>query len=208
MDTDPDAGRNVERIVVWRSLHRVALERCVFASARHDYSFEGTVLTADPPLEVRYEIVCDRVWRTRSVRVRIEGGDFAREIELECDGHGVWRDGSRVLHELDGCHDVDLSVTPATNTLPIRRLELPIGASASVTAAWIRIPEWTVQPLDQRYTRLEARRYVYESPGFQAELELDDLSLVERYGELWARVGEAPFPLRRDRSGSTPSRSE
>jgi uncharacterized protein len=190
----------VERIVVWRRLDRVTLERCVLSGARHGWTLAGTVLIADPALEVRYEIVCDRVWRTREVTVRMDGGDFAREIRLQCDGRGEWRDESRRLFELDGCHDVDLSVSPSTNTLPIRRLELPIGASAQVTAAWIRIPQWTVEPLNQRYTRLEARRYVYESPSFTAELDVDDLSLVERYGEVWARVGEAPASARASRS--------
>ena len=33
------------------------------------------------------------------------------------------------------------AVTPATNTLPIRRLNLQIGGSKSVIAAWVKFPD-------------------------------------------------------------------
>jgi hypothetical protein len=186
----------LERLVVWRGLDEVSLQRCALFRARGGWGLEGVVLLAEPPIEVRYDVRCDLAWRTRSVRIRMDGGDLVRELRLEVDERGAWNDGSRELRELDGCRDVDLSVTPSTNTLPMRRLALPLGSTAEVRAAWIRVPEWAIEPLAQRYTRLEAHRYVYESPGFRAELEVDDLSLVVRYGELWARVGEAPPPSR------------
>jgi uncharacterized protein len=84
---------------------------------------------------------------------------------------------------------VDLAVTPATNTLPIRRLDLQIGHSASVTAAWIRFPELEIQPLSQRYTRLAKNTYRYESdPGFSTEIRVDDLGLVTYYRGGWERI--------------------
>ena len=78
--------------------------------------------------------------------------------------------------------DVDLAVTPATNTLAIRRLSLQVGSSVSGIAAWIKFPELTVQLLSQRYTRLAQNTYRYESnTGFSAEIVLDDLGLVTAY---------------------------
>ena len=53
---------------------------------------------------------------------------------------------------------MDLSATPSTNTLPIRRLALDVGASREVRAAWIRFPSCEIAPLPQRYTRLADRR--------------------------------------------------
>jgi hypothetical protein len=89
-----------------------------------------------------------------------------------------------------GCLDVDLAFTPATNILPLRRLGLAVGESREMTAAWVRFPELSVEPLAQRYTRLDERRVRYESRGgaFTAELEVDELGLVVRYPPLWERV--------------------
>ena len=88
-----------------------------------------------------------------------------------------------------GCHDVDLALTPATNTLPIRRLNLQVGSSESVVAAWVKFPDLTVQPLSQRYTRMTKDTYRYESnTGFSAEIVVDDLGLVASYPGGWERI--------------------
>jgi uncharacterized protein len=95
-----------------------------------------------------------------------------------------------------GCLDVDLAFTPATNILPLRRLHLAVGESREMTAAWVRFPDLSVEPLAQRYTRLDERRVRYESRdgSFTAELEVDDLGLVVSYPPLWARAAVGGQP--------------
>ncbi len=77
---------------------------------------------------------------------------------------------------LDGCTDVDISVTPFTNTLPIRRLNLDQDESTEIETVYISVPELQVETAIQRYTCLdslddEGGRYRYESvpSGFTAE---------------------------------------
>ena len=78
---------------------------------------------------------------------------------------------------------------PATNTLPIRRLNLELGQSREVTAAWLKFPDLTLAILPQRYTRLAPQRYGYQSgTGFSAEMLVDDLGLVTAYPGGWERV--------------------
>ncbi len=86
--------------------------------------------------------------------------------------------------------DVDISVTPSTNTLPIRRLALAVGEGRDVTAAWVRLPQLIVEPLPQRYVRIADRQYRYESRGgaFTAALDIDELGLVTQYPPAWAQV--------------------
>ena len=92
--------------------------------------------------------------------------------------------------ELDGCTDVDLVSTPFTNTLPIRRLGLEPGQSADVRVAWIDHDTLQVAPVRQRYTRLEDRRWRYESleTGYDAELEVDEHGLVLDYPDEFRRI--------------------
>lgn len=102
----------------------------------------------------------------------------------------MWRESGHIVPAIDGCQDVDLAVTPATNTLPIKRLRLPVGGSASLVAAWVKFPEFQIQPLSQRNTRLGPSTYRYESDtGFRADIEVDDLGLVIVYPGSWERVG-------------------
>ena len=112
-----------------------------------------------------------------------------KNLSLNAESRGVWRSSDQELRELLGCSDVDLAVTPATNTLPIRRLDLGIGKSQSLTAAWVKFPELSVQPLSQRYTRLTKNTYRYESStGFSAQIVVDDLGLVTTYPGGWERI--------------------
>jgi hypothetical protein len=142
------------------------------------------------PFRARYTIRCDAGWCVREVQVALLDSDTP-PLALRSDGAGHWSalDGTS-LPALDGCIDIDISATPFTNTLPIRRLDLPIGASRDLEMAYIRVPELGVEPDPQRYTRLGDRLYRYESrdSNFTADLPLDADSLVLDYPGLFRRV--------------------
>jgi hypothetical protein len=135
---------------------------------------------------------CDIGWRTLRADVSGSIGHDQVRIAIVHDARrGVWtRDGVE-QPRVAGAVDVDLGFSPSTNTLPIRRLTLPVGVAAPVRAAWLRFPELELVPLDQVYTRDAERQYVYESAGgFRAILEVDEMGLVTRYGEYW--IAEPP----------------
>ena len=139
---------------------------------------------------LHYTIDCDTAWRTRSALIIGEASGQPVRFDLAADGAGHWtRDGKRVS-DVDGALDVDLGFTPATNTLPIQRLKLAVGASAPVTSAWLRFPELHLERLEQTYTRESERSYRYravvDGEPFTALLETDDVGRVLRYGNLWA----------------------
>jgi len=87
-----------------------------------------------------------------------------------------------------GSIDLDLHFSPSTNLLPIRRLNLSIGEQAQVKAAWLRFPEFTLEPLEQMYRRVDDVIYHYESAGgkFVAELKVNAVGLVTLYPKVWA----------------------
>jgi hypothetical protein len=194
------------RTVLWRGLWRPGCEWCELASDGEGWCLGGTALVAveGEPFQVRYSVRLDSRWATRAVEITVRQGraPHERQLRLSVDRQYRWeiarepagddapRDNDAAL---SGLADVDLGFTPATNTLPIRRLAPAIGQGVDVTAAWVRFPELTVQPLPQRYTRLAERRYRYESNNgaFVAELEVDDLGLVVRYEGGWERVSPA-----------------
>ncbi|GAE04428.1 hypothetical protein JCM10914_473 [Paenibacillus sp. JCM 10914] len=102
-----------------------------------------------------------------------------------------WEGGTdRELGALAGLTDIDLGISPSTNTLAIRRLRLQPGDSAAITAAWVRFPSLEISPLPQRYTRTGENTYRYESNdgAFQADLEIDEHALVTQYADIWSRI--------------------
>ena len=127
-------------------------------------------------------------------------GDAHRHRAGRCaDQHqhvATWRDaaGGHPLPDLQGCIDVYIRVTPATNTLPIRRLGLAVGDSRDIAVAYVPLPQGAgdLRPrrVMQRYTRLDGPgRYRYEGldSGFVAEIEVDAAGLVLDYPGVFRR---------------------
>lgn len=140
------------------------------------------------PCAVSYEVTADSQWITRRAVVTMSS-ESGRTVEIEHDGAGHWSvDGGERL-ALSACRDVDLGISPCTNTLPIRRLGLEVGELAHLDAVWVRFPEMKVEVLTQTYERLGDRMYRYTSPSFQRDIEVDDAGLVVRYGDdLWQAI--------------------
>jgi hypothetical protein len=182
-----------KRVVVWKNKLLNGTDYCALWHTAEGWLLKGTVvglIKEQLPMLANYEIYCDENWLTHRVRVERAIGSDVKTLLLTVESRGVWGSSGRELHEIRGCDDVDLAVTPATNTLPIRRLNLGVGSSKSVIAAWVKFPELEVQPLSQRYTQLAKGRYRYESDtGFSAEVVVDDLGLVIAYPGGWDRIG-------------------
>lgn len=184
------------RTILWRSVGPTGSEYFGLWRDGDGWQLRGTVVAAldGQPARVRYGVICDAAWRTMAVHVALRTGSGETPLHLTADGEGNWRRSGSEETSVLGCLDIDLAITPATNTLPIRRLNLDAGETRSVTAAWLRFPELTLQPLDQTYERLNGTRYRYTSAtGFSADLEVDDLGVVTRYGNLWERAADATF---------------
>ena len=135
-----------------------------------------------------YLVCCDEQWRVRRLDVHVAGKG---RVSLRADGAGNWLDADGTpLPALQGCMDVDLSGSPFTNTLPIRRLGAALQARQEIRVAYVDLPRLDVQPVAQAYTRLAPDRVRFESLSrpFSAELEVDGDGLVLRYEGLFTRV--------------------
>jgi hypothetical protein len=177
---------------LWRWLQGTGLERFEFLRTADEWIFRGTILTLvhDAAAEARYEITCDRLFRTRAanISVRDAAGDRSPRIAAES---GRWYENGIENQTVAGAIDIDLGWSPSTNTLPVRRLGLENGqASGEFIATWVRFPELTLEPLPQEYLRLGDRKYRYSSGGgaFVAELLVDEHDLVLDYEGFWQRA--------------------
>ena len=142
------------------------------------------------PSALRYHVRCDEHWRTRDAVVDGWRAGHPVELRIERDSAGGWTINGRPSASVQGCVDLDLSFTPATNLLPLRRLRLAPGAAAEVRAAWLEWPGAVLRPLPQRYARRTDGLYAYEAelPGgdvFAADLEVDAVGWITEYPGLW-----------------------
>ena len=155
-----------------------------------DVVLSGWVVAAveGTPCAVSYEVVADPGWVTRHVAITL-ASDSDRALSISHDGEGSWSVDGVPRPDLASCRDVDLGISPSTNTLPIRRLQMGVGDGAHLDAAWVRFPQMTVEVLSQRYVRIGDSSYRYSSANFHRNLEVDGDGVVVRYGDdLWQAV--------------------
>lgn len=178
--------------ILWRAADGNSLERCTFEPTDGGWRISGTVLlvSGDRPHEIRYSVQTDPGFRTRTVGAHVQSPDGDRRLALRTDGAGTWTTNDEPVLDVFGATDIDLSWTPATNTLPIRRLGLDVGEVADITAARIRFPEPEVERVVQRYERLSDRTYRYTAANADAELTVDSIGRVVDYPEGWQMVAQ------------------
>jgi len=180
----------MHRCYRWAAHEKGGLEHLELDESGGAIAAEGVVIgvdDADKPFGCRYAIRCDAYWHVRRVEVRVAG---RASLLLESDGEGNWSDAQgRPQPALAGCIDVDLTCTPFTNTLPLRRLGPRLRQRHTITVAYVDVPALAVEPSQQAYTWLGPGRYLFESLSnrFSAEIETDVDGLVLRYPGLFSR---------------------
>lgn len=182
--------------VSWRRSDEVEVdEHCTFALRDSGLSLIGTVLGAEEglPVRVEYRVLTDRDGFTTAVHVRDLRGFETRTISIERNPKGGWTVDGASARSLRGCTDIDLGCSPSTNTLPIRRLRLGIGAAKTIQAAWVRFPELIVVKTPQTYSRIDEFAYRYASGTFEADITVDDDGIVAGYAA-WRRTGYSTGP--------------
>ncbi len=172
----------------WRRLDVVGHDAARFIATDQGATLEGRAIFAhdDGPACIEYRVETDR--DGRSVRGLVAGFLGAQSVShvIARESNGWTLDGV-VVPDLDDLHDIDFGFTPATNILHVRRAGLRDGEAGDLDVVWFDLGERTLARLPQRYERIDAMRYHYQSPtnDYRAVLEMAANGFVRSYPGLW-----------------------
>jgi len=189
--------------ILWRALYWPGHEACSLYRLNAEWRLEGTAvfLHEGRTCRLTYLIACDAVWQTRSAVVSGSVGEQDIDFEIIVDAYHRWQVNGVMKPSVEGCIDIDLNFSPSTNLLPVRRLNLEVGARREVKAAWLRFPSFELEPLPQAYERIDDFKYRYSSRGgsFTTDLTVNKVGFVTVYPQLWEVEGNewvsAAIPL-------------
>ena len=120
------------KTVVWQQWDNVGLEYLQLTESDEAIVVDSTVIGVNDNnvyFRLRYQINCDAHYQVQRVDLDLAGHE---PITLTNDGNGHWfHTNNYLLPALDGYVDIDISATPFTNTLPIRRLDWQSGLRSS-----------------------------------------------------------------------------
>jgi uncharacterized protein len=180
--------------VIWEQTVEKGLEHLIL---KQDKNIEADSLALGmiegAAYRIKFQIICDLDWGVK--RVKVEDLLNHNELGFLKKSEGVWTDErGHLMDALNDCTDVDIMITPFTNTLPIRRLKLALHESKEISVVYFSVPDLTVSKLDQRYTFLlqgkDHQVYKYESltSGFTSEIKVDAGGLVLDYPGIFKMV--------------------
>lgn len=101
-----------------------------------------------------------------------------------------WIVNGQVRPDLKNCTDIDISITPFTNSLPINRLRLDLNKPQPIEVLYIDVPENSIRASRQRYTRKSGTVYNFQTipNDFEADIIVDNDGFVVHYPQLFERV--------------------
>ncbi|TIV95157.1 MAG: hypothetical protein E5V74_22385, partial [Mesorhizobium sp.] len=175
----------IKTSILWRRLDQEGHDACLLCAGESGWSLKGHALFLHDgkPCSLAYVVECDAGWRTRAARV--DGFVALQELrfEIERRADGQWLLNGKGQAEAAGLVDVDLGFTPATNLLPIRRLDHGPAKTTHAPAAYLAFPQLELVRLDQTYRRLDESRYAYAASafGYEAVLTVSSAGFVLDY---------------------------
>jgi hypothetical protein len=183
----------------WEALDWPGLEHVIASDDAAGFRADSQLIAGPPfgPTRLSYQVSCDLGWRLTKLTISAASAAGSQALTLVAEPGGRWLADGRRRPDLDGCTDVDISLSPLTNTLPIRRLSWSPGTAHDLDVVYVSAPELSVEPVRQRYTLLsrDTERgevlYRYESGSFSADLTVDADGYVISYPGLWRRVESA-----------------
>lgn len=178
--------------IIWKSAYYHSEEHCVCTQSAEGNTISSTIAghVKQMKFEVTYTIDTNCEWET--IRTKITSSVNARisRWQLERKESG-WLLNDRPLQTPAGTKDIDISLTPFTNTLPVRRLVLKPGDTRVIDVVFFDVLQETVMPVKQIYTCQSKGIYLFGTyeRDFEALLRVNGEGLVEDYPGLFQMVG-------------------
>jgi hypothetical protein len=140
--------------------------------------------------DTTYRIETNLNWQVLSLNINAVINKTRFDFTLTSNGIGKWTIADNPLETFNGCIDVDISLTPFTNSLPINRLSLKANEEAKIKVLYVDVLEQTVVARYQKYKRLSNNEYLFQNVpnDFEAIIKVDEGGFVSDYPGLFKKV--------------------
>ena len=178
--------------ILWTGREYYSLENCLVEMKATSSTITSSIIGCyeESIYIVAYRIEINQNWETVLLEINCQNNSQTQIIKLEGDGQGNWMNNGKTADQFQGCIDVDIPLTPFTNTLPIRRLKLKQNQAQEIRVLYCDLLGEQIKPVSQRYTCLSNSEYHYENVpnDFEATIQVDELGLVVDYPSLFVRT--------------------
>ena len=177
--------------LLWRGREYYSLENCLANIKADGITVNSTIIGyyEEKIYRAEYIIKTNKLWETIYFEINSWHDNKTQLLKFNGDGKGNWTSNGETADEFAGCIDVDIPLTPFTNTLPIKRLNLSKGQSQEIKVIYCDILAENVKAVSQKHTCISDTFYDYENVpnDFEATIQVDNLGFVVNYPSLFVR---------------------
>lgn len=182
----------MQKNILWKAQEYPSLENCVITTSEKGFTIQSVIIGVEGNqiFKVEYLIKTDEHWHTMFFDIRARLANTVQNFCFQSDGNGHWTTNGKPAVEFIGCFDIDLPLTPFTNSLPINRLKLKEQEQQQIKVIYLDLLDQQIRPLSQHYTRLSQSRYKYQNVpnDFEAVISVDESGFVIDYPGLFEMV--------------------
>lgn len=177
---------------LWTALHHQSMELCHLTKTGNGYEVNSVIvgLFETGVCKIEYSIHINLHWETTSFEIKTAFNGQNFRCACHSNGNGSWWMNGEPVDAFRGCRDIDISLTPFTNSLPINRLKLGLKENAVIKVLYIDVLSQKIKAVQQKYSRLSETEYKYENVpnDFEAVLTVDPSGFVRNYPNLFVRT--------------------
>jgi uncharacterized protein len=181
--------------ILWTGREYYSLENCLIDIGEGGSNINSHIVGnyQEKIYYVDYHIKTNSRWETLYCKIESWHSSIKEVIVLEKEVHDNWIMNGKVADQFMGCIDVDIPLTPFTNTLPVNRMKLDIGSQKDIKVIYLDVLYRLQTPVWQKYRRVSDLVFHYENipNDFEAEILVDQLGLVVDYPSLFVRTAIA-----------------
>jgi len=177
--------------IIWKGIIYNSLEYFTLTRQENIFIVKSKIIGTyeDKMYVVAYNLLIDSEWKVQNFEIEYEVNNIKKKITGEKIDNR-WKMNGLINPTYTDFDFIDISLTPFTNTLPIRNLNLEIGEEQEVNVIYINILDNYTKPLKQKYRKKSERIYKYENVpnDFEADISVDEFGLVIFYPLLFERL--------------------
>lgn len=185
---------NMKTKRVWKNIECTGLEIAHIEMEEAGIKVCSTVMTLEnhSPTCIEYTLRLNQNWEVENLEVSKKGQSGGLFLSVDKEGNWFLNDGTNIP-DLTGAVDVDLSCTPLTNSLPIKRMDWEQQVEpAQIDVVYIDHENLTYKKVTQSYKRIHKREdtqtFHYKSGQFETVFTVDHEGFVLAYPTYFNQV--------------------
>ena len=182
----------MQKNIIWTGIEYHSLENCIVTIMDKGSGIKSSIIGVytNEIYKIEYRIRTNQFWETIFCEIKSQLYNKVEVIDFRKEGKESWYVNGQPDEKLNGCIDIDISLTPFTNTLPINRLKLLEKEDQQIKVLYVDVLGRKMMPVQQKYTRISQTDYKYENVpnDFESVISVDNLGLVVKYPGLFERT--------------------